>query len=89
MNATLAQFRGSVKRAVFAEDRRAVSVIHRSGQSLQHLFIRLLTTGLARDYIIRRFLKSNEAIVLGATSYQEQSGCAALKHRAAGRRRSE
>jgi hypothetical protein len=34
--------------------------------SLRHLFIfiRLLTTGFVRDFIIRRFLKSNEDIVL-------------------------
>jgi hypothetical protein len=37
-----------------------------AGAALRHLliFIRLLTTGFVRDFIIRRFLKSNEDIVL-------------------------
>jgi hypothetical protein len=40
--------------------------VNAQGVSLRHLriFIRLLTTGLLRDYIIRRFLKSNEELVL-------------------------
>jgi hypothetical protein len=46
--------------------RKQTDTVSSHAVSLRHLFIfiRLLTTGLVRDFIIRRFLKSNEEIVL-------------------------
>jgi hypothetical protein len=46
--------------------RKQTDVVNGQGVSLRYLFIfiRLLTTGLVRDYLLRRFLKSNEELVL-------------------------
>jgi hypothetical protein len=53
--------------------RKQTETVNAQGVSLRHLciFIRLLTTGLLRDYIIRRFLKSNEELVLKSAVCRE------------------
>jgi hypothetical protein len=46
--------------------RKQEDTVHSEAISLRHLFvfIRLLTAGLVRDYVIRRFLKAREEIVI-------------------------
>jgi hypothetical protein len=53
--------------------RKQTDTAHIEAVSLRHLiiFIRLITTGFVRDFIIRRFLKSNEDIVLKSAVCRE------------------
>jgi hypothetical protein len=53
--------------------RKQADTANSQAASLRRLFvfIRLLTTGLARDYILRRFLKSNEELALKSSVCRE------------------
>jgi hypothetical protein len=53
--------------------RKEVDTASTEAISLRHLFIfiRLLTTGFVRNFVIRRFLKSNEDIVLKSALCRE------------------
>jgi hypothetical protein len=53
--------------------RKQTDTAHVEALSLRHLiiFIKLVTAGFVRDFIIRRFLKSNEDIILKSRIYRE------------------
>jgi hypothetical protein len=62
---------GTGRRAEYYRKQR--DVVNGQGVSLRHLFIfiRLLTTGFVRDYLLRRFLKAREEIVLKSAVTRE------------------
>jgi hypothetical protein len=53
--------------------RKQTDTVHAEGLVFRNLliFIRLLTTSLVRDFVLRRFLKSNEELVLKSCVCQE------------------
>jgi hypothetical protein len=53
--------------------RKQMDTAGAAGTALRHLiiFVRLFTTGFVRDFIIRRFLKSNDDLVLKSAICRE------------------